>query len=378
MNDRISPTEGTKPASIMKRMLHGTGAGVAAHALGIGSNLLLLPLYLRTWSVPLYGEWMALYAVVNYLGNLDFGITTAAINAATIAYAGKDWAVFKRIQGTAWAASLAVAAAGLIAIGGMCLFYFRVNQWLGFKVLDYADSRFIFFALSASLLISIPSAQLIAVYTATGRFAKYQWLYNAYNLLVCAAIAIALGLGAGPKILSIVILGTTLSTALCSLCLLYRNGALLLPRLRDLLNGERFVQLAAPTGQFGLSMIATALTVQGPIVVLSRVLGGPAVAIFTTSRTVTNAVRATLVLLRAPLRPEIGAASARDDKSGLRRLFRIAGSDSCSNSAISLSGSSLVYGGAWLIRFWSHGEIVQTTVAASRCCDDIRFCGFSR
>src|ERR1700722_8187920 len=62
----------TKPTSMLKRMLHGTGAGVAAHAIGIGSNLLLLPLYLHTWSVPVYGEWMALYAAVYYLGNLDF------------------------------------------------------------------------------------------------------------------------------------------------------------------------------------------------------------------------------------------------------------------------------------------------------------------
>ena len=108
-------------------MLHGTGAGVVAYGLGIGSNLLLLPLYLHFWSVAVYGEWMALYSVVNYLNNLDFGVTTAAINAATMAYARKDWKSFKRVQGTAWATALVIAGLGSIFIVALCLFFFRIK-----------------------------------------------------------------------------------------------------------------------------------------------------------------------------------------------------------------------------------------------------------
>jgi len=83
-----APTPTTPPIrarrpGIMARMLHGTGAGAVAYGLGIASNLLLLPLYLRFWSVAVYGEWMALYSVVNYIGSLDFGVTAAAVNAAT-------------------------------------------------------------------------------------------------------------------------------------------------------------------------------------------------------------------------------------------------------------------------------------------------------
>jgi O-antigen/teichoic acid export membrane protein len=102
-------------------------------------------------------------------------------------------------------------------------------------------------------------------------------------------------------------------------------------------------------------MIATALAIQGPIVVLSRALGGPAVALFATTRTVANVVRGTLVLLRAPLRPEFGRASAQTSKVELGRLFRIAvGMD----AAIAISLSAVLWsGGIWLIRFWSHGRI---------------------
>src|ERR1039458_8554010 len=69
-----------KSAGISARLGHGVGAGVVAYGLGITSNLILLPLYLRVWSVAMYGEWMALYSEVNYLANLDFGVTVAGVN----------------------------------------------------------------------------------------------------------------------------------------------------------------------------------------------------------------------------------------------------------------------------------------------------------
>ncbi len=339
---------------IIARFLHGTGAGTVAYALGIASNLLLLPLYLRFWSVAAYGEWMALYSVVNYLANLDFGVTTAAINAATIAYARGDWQTFKRIQGTAWATSLAIAGLGGLMTGALSMLYFRVNRWLGLTTLNPHEARFVFCGLAISLLANIPGKQLIAVYTATGEFAKYQWLYNAYSLFTCIATAFALCLGFGPALLASVIAATTLFTMAFSLWLLRLHGGRLFPHLQDS-DWQTVRRLAAPTGQFGISMIANALAVQGPIIVLSRALGGPAVALFTTTRTVSNIVRGTVILLRAPLRPEFGAASAHANKDALQRLFRLTVSI---DTVVAITLSAILWsGGVWLIEFWSHGRI---------------------
>jgi len=343
-----------KRAGIVSRMLHGTGAGAFAYGLGITSNLLLLPLYLHVWSVAVYGEWMALYSVVTYLGNLDFGVTAAAINAATMAYARKDWATFKRVQGTAWATSLLIAGLGSILVMALSLFYFRVNRWLGLTVINQRDARFVFCGLAISLLANIPGRQLIAVYIAMGRFATYQWLYNAFAVLTIAVTAMALSMRGGPVVLAAVIALTTLLTIALAAWFLGRLGAGLLPRVRDA-DWRTARMLAAPTGQFGISMIATALTLQGPIIILSRALGGPAVALFTTTRTVANVVRGTLTLLRAPLRPEFGRASAKPNKDALRKLFRTAVSI---DATIAISLSAMLWtGGVWLIRFWSSGRI---------------------
>jgi O-antigen/teichoic acid export membrane protein len=147
---------------------------------------------------------------------------------------------------------------------------------------------------------------------------------------------------------------TTLSTIVIAFWLLHRRDFRLIPRARN--SDWRTVrELALPTGQIGLSMIASALTVQGPVVVLSHMLGGPAVALFTTTRTVTNLVRGTVILVRAPLRPELTAASAHTNRDALHRLFRLSVSID-TIAAISLS-AVLWSGGEWFIRFWSHGRI---------------------
>ena len=348
-----NPVAGGKPVGIVARLLHGTGAGVAAYGFGIASNLILLPLYLRFWPVAVYGEWMALYSVVNYLANLDFGVTVAGVNAATMAHARGDWPAFKRVQGTAWAASLAIAGLGVALIALPSLLLFRA-QWLNLTAFTPREARLVFCCLAISLLANIPGRQLITVYIAIGEFAKYQWLYNAFAFASFAATAVVLSAGAGPVIVAAVTAGMALFTIVFATWLLRRRDPRLVPSIRAA-DWQTARALSAPTGQFGLSLLATVLTLQAPVVLLSRVLGGPAVALFTTTRTVANVIGGTVRLLRAPLRPEFAAVFATRSRDALGRLFRLATSI---DAIIGLSLFAVLWSsGCWLLRFWSHGRI---------------------
>jgi O-antigen/teichoic acid export membrane protein len=342
-------------AGLVTRLLHGAGAGAVSYGLSIVSNLLLLPLYLRFWSVAVYGEWMALYSAVNYLANLDFGLTFSSVNSATIAYARGDIRTFKRVQGTAWAVSLLIAAIGILAVVVLSLAYFHINQWLRLRVMDQSDARIVFCCLAISFLITIPGRQLISVYIAIGEFPRYQWLYNALALFSLAVTAVALAFGTPPRVLAVVVVSSGLVSIVISFWLLYRHDPRLVPRVRDA-DWVTARSLAAPTGQVGLAFVATALTLQGPVIVLSRALGGPAVALFTTTRTIANVIHGTVLLLRAPLRPELAAASADPSKDSLRRLFRIAVSI---ETVTSISFAAVLWAaGGWLISVWSHHRIV--------------------
>ena len=341
-------------AGFISRLLHGAGAGAVSYGISIASNLLLLPLYLRFWSVAVYGEWMALYSTVNYLANLDFGLTFAAINSATIAYARGDIRTFKRLQGTTWAISLLIASIGILAVATLSLAYFHINQWLRLRVMDQSDALIVFCCLAISFLITIPGRQLISVYIAIGEFPRYQWLYNAFALFSLAATAIALAFGIGPRAIAVVIVSTGVLSIVISMGLLYRRDPRLIPSVRDA-DWKTARSLAAPTGQVGLAILATALTLQWPVIILSRALGGPAVALFTTTRTIANVIHGTVLLLRAPLRPELAAASADPSKDSLRRLFRVAVSI---ETVTSVSLAAILWSaGGWLIAVWSHHRI---------------------
>ena len=220
--------------------------------------------------------------------------------------------------------------------------------------MDQSDARIVFCCLAISFLITIPGRQMISVYIAIGDFPRYQWIYNALALFALAATAIALGLGAPPRILAVVIVSSGVLSILISYCLLYLHDPRLIPHLRNA-DWETARSLAAPTGQVGLAVLATALTLQGPVIVLSRALGGPTVALFTTTRTIANVIHGTVLLLRAPLRPELAAASADRSKESLRRLFRIAVSI---ETVTSITFAAVLWStGGWLISVWSHHRL---------------------
>jgi O-antigen/teichoic acid export membrane protein len=90
-------------------------------------------------------------------------------------------------------------------------------------------------------------------------------------------------------------------------------------------------------------------------VLLSHLLGGAAVAVFTTTRTVANLINQTAGLLRYPLRPELAALAATKSFERLRRLFRAAMALDVVVCAAGLAG--LWSGGVWFIEFWSRGRI---------------------
>jgi len=343
-----------KRAGFVARLLHGAGAGAFSYGLSIASNLLLLPLYLHFWSVSVYGEWMALYSTVNYLANLDFGLTFAAINSATIAYARGDLRTFKRVQGTTWVISLLLTIVGTFVVVILSVADFHVNQWLRLRVMNQSEARIVFCCLAISFLITIPGRQLISVYIAIGEFPRYQWFYNAFALFSLAVTAVALALGAPPRVLAFVTVSCGVLSIAISFLLLYRRDPRLIPRIRNA-DWETAKSLAAPTGQVGLAFLATALTLQGPVIVLSRALGGPAVALFTTTRTIANVIHGTVILLRTPLRPELAIVSADPGKDSLRRLFRIAVS---LETITSISFAAILWSvGGWLIEVWSHHRI---------------------
>ena len=86
---------------MLKRLLSSISAILAGQFSNIAGNLLLVPLFLSRWSTGVYGEWIALSALVGYFGVTDLGMSSAALNAMTGAYARGDLIRYRQLQGSA-------------------------------------------------------------------------------------------------------------------------------------------------------------------------------------------------------------------------------------------------------------------------------------
>src|ERR1019366_5663352 len=88
---------------MLRRLLKSISAIFAGQFLNISSDLAMVPLFLSHWSTAVYGEWMALSAVVAYFGVADLGMNAAAGNVMTAAYACGDLKRYRYLQGSAMA-----------------------------------------------------------------------------------------------------------------------------------------------------------------------------------------------------------------------------------------------------------------------------------
>src|ERR1017187_7384730 len=102
---------------LLKRLLRSLVAVFAGQFLNIIGNLLLVPLFLSRWSTGMYGEWMALSAVVAYFGVTDLGMNSAAANIMTAAYARGDLGRYLHLQGSAMAFFVGVALSVSLLFG---------------------------------------------------------------------------------------------------------------------------------------------------------------------------------------------------------------------------------------------------------------------
>ena len=78
----------------------------------LAGTVVLVPLFLAHWSVGVYGEWLVLSSLANYLSTLDLGMNSAAGNALLASHVRGDSEEFMRCQRSALAFYLTLAALG--------------------------------------------------------------------------------------------------------------------------------------------------------------------------------------------------------------------------------------------------------------------------
>jgi O-antigen/teichoic acid export membrane protein len=340
--DDFKSIKASRPST---RVASGVAAHLYSQVITIITQLAAVPIFLHRWNAETYGQWLAISAVPVYLTIADVGIMTAAGNLMSMHNARGEHEQVRAIFKAGLMVVLIVVPV-ISALAGVLLSSFT----FGLSV----DQRGALFVLTLGALFTVACGLFDASYRSFGKYPKITFLLSTARITEWVGMLVGLFLG-----------GTLTSTALgylagrsVSFLGIYLFSRSDVPHIKWSLAGVDG-RLAANMAKAGMGFISitlgSLLTLQGMIVLVSIQLGGAAVAIFSTSRTLTRLLAQLAVLSGKSLSPEISALYGAGQQVAadklLKQMMRLV-------MTVVLIGALLLGPIAPIImRIWSHGKL---------------------
>lgn len=339
-----------------RRILLGLASTVYDKLLIAALQLLMVPLLLTHWGVPLYGCWVILATVPAFLALADLGFGGAAFvrMTAMVARGDRDGAV--TVLQTACqlvaGASLVAMTVGLMAIAAV------PETWLPTDAeFPVSQARAVLAMLMLYTLVVLQSSLFSGSFSSVGLFPLYAFTNAHVYLLECVLIALVVIGGYGPVAAAVAMLASRLAGLVMHAALLRRREPWLRYGFARASRTERHIlarsargMLAVPLGQ------ATAL--QGTVLALGAAAGPAAAPVFVAARTLSRIALQMTQLLNHALLPEFAAAQAKEDSRGQAAMLTAVIALSV---AVSLPlAVVLAFGGDWILRLWTAGALVAS------------------
>lgn len=339
---------------MIRRVAAGIGMTAFDKLVVAGTQLALVPVLATHWGLHLYGQWLLLATVPQFLSMSDFGFATAAGTRMTMAVARGDREEAIRIFQSAWRAILATSAALLLALAGLVWAVpdatFGTAPAAPVEVL-----RLTLVVLVAYGIVAVQGSVFFAGFRAAQLFPVGAF-WNAIVLLIeNVALVVTVLLGGG-------LVAAALAWLIGRIVGLVGQNLLLrrrVPWLRIGLARGSWAQaraLLAPAGAVMLMPIAQAIVLQGSALVVGAALGQAAVPAFAATRTLSRVGLQLCWIVSTPLMPEFSAAVARHDRPGMATML-LATLLFSGLLVVPYALGFMVMGQAG-IALWTHGAIV--------------------
>jgi O-antigen/teichoic acid export membrane protein len=308
--------------SIRRRVAKGVGANAVGQLLNIASKFVLVPIFLAFWGGELYGEWLVLSAAGGYLSLSELGAQLYVVNRLTQAFARKDYAEFRVVLHTGMAVFLLAPAVFLVVFGAAAVLL-DVDSLLGITKMGGGTGRLVLLLLALQVGLSMPLGLLLGVYRASGMYARGMMLANVLQLIQITVTVIALTAGAGPLGVAPLLLLPPVLVAGMGVYAINRNY----PEFQVLsfrgANPAAAIGFVKPSLHFLAIQVSQALSVQGLVLVVGAILGSIQVVMFTTVRTVINAIMQFQALLTTAAWADMTRLDVAGDSARLVTLFRV-------------------------------------------------------
>lgn len=344
------PSAAVSTKSRIIRSLYATGFGQAVTVL---IQLAGVPLFLHFWGVDKYGQWLILSAIPAYLSMSDFGFASAAANDMTMSVAQKrrEGAV-RTFQSTLVVLLLGGAVSGLVA-GAVILLQTGIGL-LPVSVISGAGVALVIVVFWGQVVVGLLSGLVQGGYRCDGNYAQGTFLANVVRLgeFVASMACLLLGGGFVAVALSVLVVRFVGTAALASG--LRRRSPWLSFGVRASSRSE-VKRLLRPALAFMAFPVGNALSIQGFVLVVGWLAGGPAVVMFSTYRTMTRFPLQMMGMINNSAWPELSRAFGEEDITRARKLHRMALVTSV--WLMLLAMAALLVLAEPLLRIWTAGQV---------------------
>jgi O-antigen/teichoic acid export membrane protein len=344
----------TMDASTKRRLMLGFISNWISKLAGTIIQLVRVPVFLHFWSVPLYGEWLIISSIPDYLAfsNIGFG-SVAGAEMTMMEARGERESALRVFQSCWWLITILLGVAGVILTTSLLLVP-DVGRHLHLHAIGDLDARWILFYLGTSVLLGQLEQLLQSAYQCVGRYPYGSFLKSCFSLAAFGCTIVMVTLGYGPRTAALALALANIAGTIILAILVRRD----IPWLRFGWSYASFAEIRRLSGPAIAYMgfpIGNALNLSGTLMAVQYALGPTEVVIFSTARTVSRVALQMVQMVNNTFQPELSIAFGADNVKLLRTLHR----RSCQMAiviALFIIAAMLSLG-PWFLSHWTGGKV---------------------
>lgn len=315
-------------------------------------QIFVIPLSLYLLGKNLYGEWLLISTLPNYMAISDLGVNiTATTSICSLVAQNKRITALKVYQSS----NTFIIIVGIITIivYGLSTVFVSWNKFLGIKIIDEYTTELTLGFLLLSTFLSILIGLLIGIYRAGGKFHLHSLAYIIYFIMDFSVFLLIISCGED-----------FLSVSICQIIwriffIIYVSHKLSKRFLwfhfgfsREL---KPITNLLPTSIYYMFYSIGQGLVLQGTTLIIGKNLGSASLVHFTVIRTLVNSIKSFTSIFYNSLLPEYTVLIANNKFSEAKIIFKKI--LPVSIFIIFLLAGAYYFGGEFLVTHWTKGAI---------------------
>lgn len=340
-------------AGTRRRLMLGFLSNWISRLAGTIIQLVQVPVFLHFWNVTLYGDWLLVNAIPNYLSFSNIGFGSVAGNEMTMLMGRKDQQGALRVFQSCWWLIVLICLAVVLLFAG-ALYVVPVGQLLGLREMTQSDAKWVIFFLGTAVLFGQLEQLIGAAYTCVGRYPYGTFVKSVLVLLSFAVTLVPVAMGYGVRVTALVLSSANAAGTLF-FCILVRKD---LPWIRygwEHASLAEIRRLTAPALAFMGFPIGNALNLQGTLLAVGHVLGSTDVVVFATARTVSRVALQMVQMVNTTFWPELSSSFGAGNLPLVRSLHRRSCQFALIIAAVLISIMMTI--GPWFLTHWTAHKV---------------------